>query len=257
MRTVRIWALESDYDAKAIECLANKLKSFLQLGDLRIEMSGASTLTEFQARSRKLAPRRARRTGTSESLLSQATHNYLKHEICVIFVIDQDSPSSLHQRRQEPNSLINQIESVMNERGLAGKVFLVLAVQELEAWLLVDCLGIFCYFASQRTQYRENCRQKVSTHRQLSRLVNRYQKGNTETIVEAEVGGHGPKEYLSEFSEEVLLKLNPNMPNRNVKKQRYQETLSAEMAEHVEINRQTLRRNSSLRKLGEVLAQFN
>ena len=188
--------------------------------------------------------------------LKRATHNYLKEETCVVFVIDQDSPRSLHQRRQEPNSLINQIESLINERSLAGKVFLVLAVQELEAWLLIDCLGIFCYFASQRAQYRENCRHKVSTNRPLSRLVNRYQKGNTEAIVEVEVGGRGPKEYLIEFSAEVLLKLNPNMPNRNIKDQRYHEAISPEVAEHVDINQQTLGRNNSLRKLGDVLARF-
>ena len=246
MRSIRIFTLESNDDAKAVECLAAKLAEHLQIGNLSIQASGKGALL-----------RRAGRGGALSDRLKRATRAYLKEESCVIFVIDQDSPSSLHQRRQEPNSLINQIESVMNERGLAGKVFLVLAVQELEAWLLVDCLGIFCYFASQRTQYRQDCRHKVSTNRQFARLVNRYQKGDTETIVEAEVGGHGPKEYLSEFSEEVLLKLNPNMPNRNVKKQRYQETLSAEVAEHVEINRQSLRRNSSLRKLGEVLAQFN
>ena len=151
MTAIRIWALESDHDAKVVKCLANKLKSYLQLGDLRIESSGASTLSEIQARVRKSLPRRARRNVTSDAPLKRATHDYLKDEACVIFVIDQDSPKSLNQRRQEPNSLINQIEAVINEPSLDGKVFLALAVQELEAWLLIDCLGILCYFASSET----------------------------------------------------------------------------------------------------------
>ena len=31
MTTIRIWAVESDYDAKAVECLATKLAKHLQL----------------------------------------------------------------------------------------------------------------------------------------------------------------------------------------------------------------------------------
>ena len=245
MRIIRILTLESNDDAKAVECLTAKLAKHLQIGNLSIQASGKRALL-----------RRAGRGGPLSDRLKRATQNYLKEETCVIFVIDQDSPRSLHQRRQEPNSLINQIEAVINERSFAGKVFLVLAVQELEAWLLIDCLGIFCYFASQRAQYRENCRHKVSRNRPLSRLINRYQKGNTEAIVEVEVGGRGPKEYLVEFSEEVLLKLNPNMPNRNITGHRYHEAISPEVAAHVDINQQTLRRNNSLRKLGDVLARF-
>ena len=164
---------------------------------------------------------------------------------------------SSHQRRKQTNSLINQIEGVVKDNNLAGRVFLVQAVQELEAWLLIDCLGIFCYFASQRTRFRENCRDKVPTNHPLSQWIDRYQKGNTEGIVEAEIGGRGPKEYLAEFSEKVLLKLNPKMPQKNVERERYREAISPEMAKHVDINQQTLRRNNSLRKLGEVLAQFD
>ena len=138
----------------------------------------------------------------------------------------------------------------------AGKVFLAQAVQELEAWLLIDCLGIFCYFASKRSQYKENCRDKVSTNQSFKRLVEHYQRGNTENIVEAEIGGSGAKEYLREFSEKILLALNPNMPPRNVNRQRYREAMSPEVAKHVDINQETLRHNNSLRKLGSVLARF-
>ena len=59
-----------------------------------------------------------------------------------------------------------------------------------------------------------------------------------------------PKEYLSELSEKILLALNPNLPHRNIRRQRYRENMSPEVAEHVLIDQQTLRRNNSLRELG-------
>ena len=236
MTTIRIWAVESDYDAKAVECLATKLAKHLQLGNLSILVSGKQALAHRK--------------------LDKATRNYLKEAACVIFVIDQDSPMSLHQRRQEPNSLINQIEAVINEQSLSGKVFLVHAVQELEAWLLIDCLGIFCHFASRRAQYREDCRGRVSANKTFARLIRNQQKGDTEKIVEPESGGKGAKEYLEEFSEQILLKLNPNMRRKNVENERYREAMSHKVAEHVVIDRETLKRNDSLRKLGKRLAQF-
>ena len=241
MTTIRIWALESDYDAEAVENLATKLMKHLQLGNLSIRVSGSQALTQGKSPSRNLGER---------------TRIYLKEAGCVIFIIDQDSPGALYQKRQEPNSLINQIEAVINEPSLAGKVFLVLAVQELEAWLLVDCLGIFCNFASQRAQFRENCRNRVFAKKPFARLIDNWQKGDTEKIIEPESGGKGAKEYLEQFSEQILLKLKPNSRRKNVKNERYREAMSPKIAEHVVINRETLKRNNSLRKLGDVLARF-
>ena len=246
MTTIRIWTLESDHDAEAVRCLARKLVTYLELSNISIQSSGRSAI-----------PRRSRIGAPLSNRLKLATQNYLREEACVIFVIDQDSPMSLHQRRQEPNSLINQIKAIMNDSNFEGKVFLAQAVQELEAWLLIDCLGIFCYFVSKCRHYRENCRDKVPTNQSFMRLVQHYQKGNTENIVEAEIGGRGAKEFLTAFSEKILLNLNPNMPRRNVRRERYREAVSPEVAQHVVVDGQTLQRNNSLRKLGEMLAQFN
>jgi hypothetical protein len=258
MSTIRIWALESDHDAKAVECLANKLKSYLQLGDLRIESSGASTLSEIQARVRKSLPRRARRNVTSDAPLKRATHDYLKDEACVIFVIDQDSPKSLNQRRQEPNSLINQIEAVINEPSLDGKVFLALAVQELEAWLLIDCLGILCSFASSETgALKENEGDKTSTNPSFAQLADNFQEDNTEDIVKEEIEGSDPKEYLIKYSEAILRKLNPDIRQMDIYRRRYRPAMTPAMANYVDVNEQTLRRNTSLRYLGELLTRFN
>ena len=90
----------------------------------------------------------------------------------------------------------------------------------------------------------------------LKRFVSNNQKGDTETIVEPVSGGKGAKEYLIEFSKKVLDKLNPNLSDRDIDREKYQETRSSEVAEHIEINKETLKRNNSLKKLGEVIAQF-
>ena len=240
MPSVRIWAVESDYDRDAVKCLANKLATYLRLDNLSVQVAGRSAI-----------PRR------HNSPLRRATQNYLRQDDCVIFVIDVDGSMSNHQRRQEPNSLINQIERVVNDPRFRGKVFLAQAVHELEAWLLIDCLGIFCYFAHQSPQYRTFDRDRIRQHSSFGPLINRHQTGNTENIVEAVLGGRGAKEYLEDFSERILRALNPSMPQRNVREKRYKEAISPEVAEHININQHTLRRNNSLDDLGAVLTQFN
>ena len=236
MPSVRIWTLESNYDAKAVECLANKLVTYRQLGPIAIHTVG-------------------KRKHSRE--LGKAIQNYLKKDDCVIIVIDRDGPISHNQRQKDPNSLINQIKQIVNDENFAGKVFLIEAIQELEAWLLIDCLGICCYFATKkRAEYRTNCRNKVSANSSLERLVKHYQKGNTEAIVESEIGGNGAKEYLIEFSEKILSALNSNIPLKNIHREKYRESLSPEVAEHIVINRETLQRNNSLKKLGDVIGKF-
>ena len=235
MPSIRIWTLESDNDAKAVKCLANKLVAYQRLGPITIYTTGK----------RKPSVK-----------LRQAIQNYLKKDDCVIIVIDRDGPIAQHQRRRDPNSLINQINQIVNNPNFARKVFLVEAIQELESWLLIDCLGIFCYFATKRTQYKNNCRDKVSANPSLKRFVDHYQKGDTKTIVELEIGAKGAKEYLIKFSEKILSKLNPNIPPKNIHREKYRETLSPKVAEHIVIDKETLQRNSSLKKLGDVIAQF-
>ena len=105
--------MESENDAKAVKCLANKLVTHLQLGNLSIQTAGP-----------KAVPKKNRREASPSDILRMAVQNYLKQDDCVIFVIDSDGPMSSHQRRQEPNSLINQITQVVRDRRFTGKVFL-------------------------------------------------------------------------------------------------------------------------------------
>jgi hypothetical protein len=85
-------------------------------------------------------------------------------------------------------------------------------------------------------------------------LIRKYQRGDTQLIVEPERGGKGPKEHLRRFSREILLKLNPQMPRKNIKPNEYKENLSPDIARYIEINAETLQRNDSLQRLGELVS---
>jgi hypothetical protein len=238
---VTIWALESDYDALAIQCLAAKLVAHLQLGNVHIRAVGPQA---------KPKPRKGEKDPAQA--LKRRVELYLEEHACVIFVIDSDSPMALNQRRQEPNSFINQVKRVIADQEFKDRVYLAPARQELEAWLLVDCVGIFCYFA--QGQYKVNCREAVSKKRDLANWLKKCQRGDTQVIIEAEMGGKGVKEHLRRFSEEILLKLKPQMPHKNIRQKEYKENLSPEIAKYIEINAETLRRNASLQHLGNLIA---
>ena len=111
MPSVRIWTLESDYDARAVRSLAEKLAIHFQLDRLSIQTSGKGAL-----------PKPNRIGNSPHEMLRKAVRNYLKQDDCVIFVIDSDGPMSSHQRRQEPNSLINQIMQIVRDSSFVGRV---------------------------------------------------------------------------------------------------------------------------------------
>ncbi len=108
MPSVRIWTLESDYDARAVGSLAEKLALHLQLDRLSIQISGKSALPN--PRGRAVSP---------HEILRKAVQNYLRQDDCVILVIDSDGPMSSHRRRQEPNSLFNQIMQIVNDQSFS------------------------------------------------------------------------------------------------------------------------------------------
>ena len=246
MPKVRIWALESRYDCRVVECLANKLVTHCGLNRVTIRSSGHSAV-----------PRPRSSDNSSNFGLKRAVLDYLRDDDFIVFVIDTDGPITRHQRLQEPNSLINQINRVLDDSSVRGRVYLTEATHEIESWLLVDCLGIFCYFAATYKQYRSECRGKIEGKKPFLKVVNRHQKGDTELIVEQEMGGRGPKEYLEKYSEEILQCLNRQMPPKSVKAKRYSAKMSPRVAEHVVINDASLRRNNSLRKLGYRLGSLD
>jgi len=180
--------------------------------------------------------------------LKKAVDTYLKNNDLVIFLLDSDGIESQNQRRRERNSLVNRIENVV--KLFEGRVKYFPMVQELEAWLLVDYLGICCFF-TENADHRNN--------RKWIDFANSKQRGGTDLIAEAESGGRGAKECLVKASREILIKHNPNLTDKhkNLKASQYEESQSSKIAEYIEIDYQTLRRNKSLLDFATCLHQLD
>ncbi|MEA5552053.1 hypothetical protein VB713_13980 [Anabaena cylindrica UHCC 0172] len=228
MPSIRIWTPESDYDRDAVCCIARKIAQYYDC-DLTIDYATKSAFSEV-----------ARKPGG----LKKAVDIYLKRDDLVIFLIDSDGIQSQAQRRKENNSLLNQIQQVV--QASEGKAKLILMVQEFEAWLLVDCLGICCYF-TEKPENRYN--------QDWINFSRRKQLGKTNLIAESESGGRGAKEYLEQFSREILIKKNPNLKNKlnNLKNMQYEEKQSPKVADYIEIDDQSIRRNDSLEEFAKCL----
>lgn len=240
---VTLWALESDYDKETVGEIGKKVLAHYKIDRCAIRTVGKTAIPK--------------RSNSKESdPLTLATLNYLKQDDFVIFILDSDGPISSKQRQQEPNSLINQVTRLLQDKRFNGKLFLVQAVQEIESWLLVDCLGIFHHFASTYKQYKLKTRQEIEEVSRFITVIQKYQLGDTELMVEAQMGGDGAKEYLERFSEAILRCLNPDMPEKNVKSIRYSESMSPKLAKVIELNGETMARNSSLVRFGRLFQKM-
>jgi hypothetical protein len=231
MPSVLLWTPESDNDREAVLCIAQKVVKFYGC-ELKVS---SGTKQGFSTAAQKPGG------------LKKAVDIYLKSNDLVIFLIDADGIRSQAQRRKEKNSLINRIQPVVQASG--GKALLILMLQELEAWLLVDCLGICCYF-TENPNTRSN--------EEWIKFAKDKQVGQTDLIEEAELGGKNAKEYLIELSKEILIKKNPNLKNkpRNLEERQYSGSKSAKVAEYMEISSQTLGRNKSLKEFAQGLQKL-
>ena len=144
MSTVRIWAVESDDNAEAVESLANSLVTNLKLDNLSVQTVG-----------KKAFPMP---NGSSESLkgeLKKAIRYYLKRDDCVIFFIDSQGSMTTQPRLQKAGVLIKEIKQIVADPCFAGKVFFAPGVQELEARLWRAHLGIEDPERAARMDYAE------------------------------------------------------------------------------------------------------
>ena len=226
MPSIRIWTPESNFDSKAVRSIDQKI--------IEHHDSDVSVLE-----SSKEAFNQAVNKGGQDGL-RRAVDIYLNSSELVIFLLDADGVQAQAQRQQEPNSLINRIRKVVGQS--KGKALLVLMRQELEAWLLVDCLGICCYYTKNS---------QIRSDRAWIKFAQQNQKGDTQLITEAESGGKGVKEHLAKFSEKILKKINPKLKTQDLKGLRYQECDSTKIAMHIEINNQTIERNESLKQFSQ------
>jgi hypothetical protein len=228
MPSILIWTPESDYDRDAVKEISMQI---VRCYNIQCEIKTST----------KEAYNRAVQKDPKEGL-KDAVCTYLKEYDCVIFLIDSDGIQSKNCRRNEENSYLNQIKKVVNQKN----IFLVEIMQGLEAWLLIDCLGICCFYNNNT-----NTRDK----KEWKNLANKYQRGETERIIEAEAGGKGAKEYLEDFSDEINLKINPKLKDKlkNLKSKRYRERDSPQIVKHILINESTIKRNSSLQNFSSHL----
>lgn len=235
MPSVRLWVPESDYDRGAVCCIAQKIVDYYEC-ELKIEYADKTAFNTA------IHPRSQDKGG-----LKKAVSTYLKKNDLVIFLLDSDGTQSQSQRRKETNSLVNRIQEVVNSS--EGKVKFFPIVEELEAWLLVDCLGICCHF-TKNADHRNN--------QEWIKFANSQQRGQTDLIAEAVSGGNGAKECLIDFSSQILIKINPHLKNkpRNLKESEYQENQSSKVAQYIEINNQTIKRNKSLHEFAQCLKEL-
>ena len=226
MNSIRIWTPESDFDSKTVRCIAQKIVEYY---DSNITVLDSSKEAFNQAIKK-----------TDSDGLKKAVDTYLISSELVIFLLDADGVQSEAKRLQEPNSLINRINRVVAQS--QGKALLILIRQELEAWLLVDCLGICCYFTKN---------QQTRSDPQWVKFAQKYQKGKTDLIIEAEPGGKNAKDYLRDLSKVILKKINPKLKPKDLKKSQYEENYSDKIAKELEINHQTIARNDSLSEFAQ------
>ena len=144
MISVRVWNLQSDYDAaKAVKFLENEFLRFRQLGDIAIRTAGRSTL------------RKCHRKGTLlEGSLRKAIQYYLKQDDYVIFVIDSDQRGQL-----ESKSLVEQIRGVVKDGDFSDKIFFMPDIQECDGSIPTEWQNIVSRFRteveSERKRFRE------------------------------------------------------------------------------------------------------
>jgi hypothetical protein len=233
MSSIRIWTPESDFDSKAVLYIAEKIVAFYG-SDIKV--------LDSSERAYKDAVKTDQKDG-----LKKQVNIYLKTSYLVIFLIDYDGIQSHAERLKQPNSLVNKITEVVNS---IDNAILIYIRQELEAWLLVDCLGICCYFKND---------EKIRYKQDWIDFAKRNQHGSTDLIVEPVSegkGAKGAKEYLINIlSDKINCKINPNLKQKrkNLKNERYDERNSPEVAKYIEINQQILARNESLREFAKYL----
>ena len=117
MASIRIWTVESDYDAEALKSLADRLTTNLKLDDLSIQTVGSKAFLLSN--------------GSDESLngeLKKAIRYYLGQDDYVIFLADSKGSVSARPCPQKAGALIEQIKQVVVDPDFAGKVFFALGV---------------------------------------------------------------------------------------------------------------------------------
>ena len=229
MPKVHIWTPESNTDSQVVKIIGDKIAEFYkeEITNIKIIPSGKSTYNAV---------------ASEDSGLFQAVQNHLKQCELVIFLLDFDGIQSNAQRKKEPNSHINKITAVINQ--IPNKVKLLYIHKEIEAWLLIDCLGICCYFKNDEA---------IRQNKEWIRFAKNHQLGKTDLITEAERGGSNAKEHLVRFSRQIIKKIKPKLTRQGIAREEYTEDMSKLVVKFVHINQETINRNDSLKDFADLL----
>ena len=157
MANVRIWTVESDYDAEALKSLVQKLTTNLKFQDLSVQTVSSKTFLMSNWNDK----------ASLNGKLKKEVRDYLRQDDYVIFFLDSDSPMLTHQQPQELEALVNQIKQIVTDPGFAGKVFFAPGVQELESRLWRAHLGIEDPDRAARMDYAEAQFRQLCTSRGL------------------------------------------------------------------------------------------
>ncbi|MDE0186127.1 MAG: hypothetical protein OXP71_11865 [Candidatus Poribacteria bacterium] len=148
MSTVRIWDLNSDYDAISVKRMTEKLSPDLQ---------PAGPLTIRTAHKKGFLIRKGKGK-TLSNTLRKAIHHYLEQDDYVIFVADSNSPTQTHPQPRASAYLINHIDQVVRDNIFDGKVFLARGVQELKAGLPI----VHKFLGSRSSKWQEEWNSAVA-----------------------------------------------------------------------------------------------
>jgi hypothetical protein len=244
-KTIIVWTFESNNDAEVVQHIAEKIIKFYGKEKEGIEVQSYGR-EEYRAVSK---------SNNSENVLKRQIKNYLKVSQCLIIIVDYDGNESNALRKRQLNSYITKANNIVLDPEFKDKVFLVIVKNEIEAWLLVDCLGIFCYYVVKKDDDKKICRDTSLTKPKIKKLIKDFQKGNTALIVEPVMGGKGAKEYLEKFTKDILQTLNPKLSQKQIDqhKDKYTENMSPKIAPFIEINDKTLGRNQSLSDFKDII----
>ena len=149
MLSVRVWNLQSDSDAQAVEFLENEFSEFRQRGYLAVRKTGRSALRKCRIKSE-----------FSSSKLSRAIQHYLNQDDYIIFVVNSDNPSSDYQEQREPKLLVNQIKRVVKVWNFSDKVVFTPEVQEFQSPARAHWEGIVSEFLAEPKSNQEQFQER-------------------------------------------------------------------------------------------------
>ena len=156
MTSIRIWTVESDYNAEALKSLTDSLIINLKLDDLSIQTVDSKAFL--------------RSNGSGEFVngeLKKAIRYYLKQDDYVILFADSQKLVSARPTSRKAGALIEQIKQIIADPDFSGTVFFASGVESLKERLWRVRLRVEDPERAARMDYAEAQFRKLCTSRGL------------------------------------------------------------------------------------------